>query len=184
VIHRGALLATPRRMKEWMKKDDPTSLAVKDAWETMLQRNEPGMSEADLSPSAKIRELMKILARILKEDEGKEANDRRKVIIYCEWTSLWPALCALLGQKGFFVLPIIEDGGLRRDHRVLQFQKSKAHMVGDRPSWIGLISSAVATGVNLTRGSVLIMLVCVCLAQEAFLTSIRIFHGLIKELNN
>jgi hypothetical protein len=148
-------------MREWMKKNDPTSIAVKDAWETMLDNNKPGMLEADLSPSAKIGEVVRILTQILKEDEGKEASDRRKVIIYCEWTSLWPALCALLGQKGLFVLPIIEDGGPKRDSQIQQFQQSGAHKVRDHDSWIGLISSAVATGVNLTRGSVLIMLVCV-----------------------
>jgi SNF2 family DNA or RNA helicase len=111
----------------------------------------------DLTPSTKLQTVVQIVLDILKGD--KDSATKRKVLIYCAWPSLWPIVQAHLRHHGIYTMCISDNGSGRRDQLIAEFQQQDAHIVDGNKSYVAIISAAVSTGVNLTRASVIIMMV-------------------------
>lgn len=136
----------------------------------------------DLTPSTKLQMVVQILQGILKGD--KDSATKRKVLVYCAWPSLWPIVQAHLKHHGIYTMCIAESGSGRRDQLIAEFQRQDAHIVEGNKSYVAIISAAVSTGVNLTRASVIIMMVSNQALFKLFLVQylpIRIEHGPIKK---
>jgi SNF2 family DNA or RNA helicase len=129
-------------------------MAINEMRANLLHR-----SMKDPTPSAKLEELASILKNILEEDEKVEVGNRRKVLVFCAWPSLWPVLQSFLLSRDIPVMLIQDNVGKRRDNQIAEFQQEEPHVVDDMESYVAIISSTVSTGVNLTRASVIIMLV-------------------------
>jgi SNF2 family DNA or RNA helicase len=113
----------------------------------------------DPTPSAKLEKLASILKEILDKDKDDVVGDRRKILVFCAWPSLWPVLESFLLNRDIPVMLIQDNAGNRRNDQIAAFQQEGPHLVNDVESYVAIISSTVSTGVNLTRASVIIMLV-------------------------
>jgi SNF2 family DNA or RNA helicase len=166
-------------MSSWLRQRDEAGLEVQRAYTSMLSGK-----GYDLTPSTKLQMVVQILQEILNRD--KDSATKRKVLVYCVWPSLWPIVQAHLRHHGIYTMCIAESSSGRRDQLIAEFQQQDAHIVEGNKSYVAIISAAVSTGINLTRASVIIMMVSkhssfssqVSLAQYL---PIRIEHGPIKK---
>jgi len=152
LIHRAAYLYTSAGMSSWLRQRDEAGLEVQRAYMSMFS----GKGH-DLTPSTKLQTVVQILQEILNRD--KNSATKRKVLLYCAWPSLWPIVQAHLRHHGIYTMCIAESSSGRRDQLIADFQQRDAHIVEGNKSYVAIISAAVSTGVNLTRASVIIMMV-------------------------
>lgn len=113
----------------------------------------------DPTPSTKLNKLVEILQAIFKAEEGLEKHEKRKILVYSAWPSLWPMIQAHLKSRGIPAMTISEAAGPKRDAQIAEFQQDGPHIVDGTESYVAFISSAVGTGLNLTRSSTIIKLV-------------------------
>jgi hypothetical protein len=106
--------------------------------------------------------MVDIVKQILHEDVGKNASDRRKILVFCAWPSLWPVLEAYLAFEGVPVMLMWSNGQEHvRSALIAQFQSSGPHKSAQgEESWVAVMSISLSVGITLTRASVLIGVVC------------------------
>jgi len=141
-------------MSLWLSSKEDAALMVQKAYALMLS-----WKDHDLTPGSKLYKVVEILQNILEEDKTKLCSERRKILIYCAWPSLWPIIQAHLKHHGIYAMLIRDSGSSGRDRLIADFQREEAHIVDHNESYVAIISGALSTGVNLTRASVIIMMV-------------------------
>jgi len=106
--------------------------------------------------------MVDIVKQILHEDAGKNASDRRKILIFCAWPSLWPVLEAYLAFDGVPVMLMWSNIQEQvRSAQIAQFQLPGAHRSSQgEESWVAVMSTSLSVGVTLTRASVIVGVVC------------------------
>jgi hypothetical protein len=106
--------------------------------------------------------MVDIVKQILDEDVAKEASDRRKILIFCAWPSLWPVLEAYLAFEGVPVMLMWSNTQEQvRSAQIAQFQLPGPHRSSQgEESWVAVMSTSLSVGITLTRASVLIGVVC------------------------
>jgi hypothetical protein len=106
--------------------------------------------------------MVDIVKQILHEDADVDAPDRRKILIFCAWPSLWPVLEAYLGFEGVPVMLMWSGAQDQvRSAQIAQFQLPGPHRSSQgEESWVAVMSTSLSVGVTLTRASVLVGVVC------------------------
>lgn len=109
-----------------------------------------------------------IVKEILQEDAGKDASDRRKMLIFCAWPSLWPVLEAYLAFEGVPVMLMWSNAQENvKSAQIAQFQLPGPHRSSQgEESWVAVMSTSLSVGVTLTRASVLVGVVCYRTAES------------------
>jgi hypothetical protein len=102
--------------------------------------------------------MVDIVKQILREDSKKETSDRRKILIFCAWPSLWPVLEAYLAFESVPVMLMWATAAEAiRSAQIRQFQLPGPHRSAQgKESWVAVMSTSLSVGVTLTRASVLI----------------------------
>ncbi|PVF91252.1 hypothetical protein CPB86DRAFT_802960, partial [Serendipita vermifera] len=154
LIHILKSIATSKKTCQWIESGAaPDGIAE-------FCKELPSSREDDFIPSSKLDAAVKIVKEILDQDKSKSDKQRRKIIIYCVWTGIWDAIEQYFRSEHIHLLRISSHHSLNTRARGIEdFQREGPHKsAAGHDSWVVLISSAMSTGLTMTRGSVLIEL--------------------------
>lgn len=112
--------------------------------------------------SPKVEEAVKICKKILEDDKAARDKNKRKILIYCEWSDPQVTASIALRFKQAGAPLAVLNGRVKETSKariIFDFQQDRDHKAScGAKSRILLFSQCISSGVNLHRASVLIML--------------------------